>query len=102
MKKNTHIVVRCDLGLRASLEQEAQAFGRSFSDHVRRKLEHPEEAAAVRFERVERKLLFCVLAIQRLFEGLDRGGEIDAVMDAVDQRYDPLEIESDHASTASP
>ena len=65
--------------------------GRRFQEHIRVKLAQPLESVTGRLARVERKVMFVALAQQKLFEGLELGGHLDALMAALDDPYDPFE-----------
>ncbi len=87
--RDTTINIRVDHALKTKLFAEARQRRRTFSDHVRAKLAD-EDSLDASLETLERRTQFTVLALCKLFEGLDRKDDIDALMDELDSAPDPL------------
>ena len=91
MTDRVRITIRLDPQIEQALRLEARRAGRRFQEHIRVKLAQPIESVTDRLARVERKVMFVALAQQKLFEGLELGGHLDALMAALDDPYDPFE-----------
>ena len=101
MTEKIRITIRIDSAVNIALRREARRAGRRFSEHLRRKLEQPNEALGDRLSRVERKVMFVALAQQKLFQGLELEGHLDALMLALDDPYDPFEESRIYAAEES-
>ena len=91
MKDRVRITIRLDPKIEQALRLEARRAERRFQEHIRAKLAQPTQSVTDRLARLERKVMFVALAQQKLFEGLELGGHLDALMAALDDPYDPFE-----------